>query len=230
VLGLGLGASHAPAASGDEAASAVSAMSEAWTLSERAQTLALAQQPAAALVDWERAYGLSRDPLLLLEIARMERQMGSDARATHAYERFLGQSSDGMPPRLRNWAERQLRATAAHTARLNVQTNVLGAAVDLEATRGVATTQGFVVSLLLDAGERRFSISKSGYETQSLVVSLEPGESRSLRVDLDKASGGRSSEGYGGAMRLTERNPDTGSRDQGTAPRVSGSGLRTARF
>jgi len=59
----------------------------------------------------------------------------------------------------------------------------------------VATSSGFVVSVLLDAGERRLSLSKPGYETRSLVLALEPGEVRALRVDLDKATSGRSETG-----------------------------------
>ena len=192
-----------PAASGAPVASA-QAMTEAWTLAESAQTLAEAHQPAAALAQWQRAYDLSFDPVLLLEVARLEREVGNAARATHAFEIFLERAGERVPEQRRIFAARQLQAAAAGTARLNVQTNVLGAVVELEPQRGVATGEGFVVNVLVDAGERRLSLSKPGYETQSLVLSLEPGEVRSLHVDLDKAAASRS-ESTSNKPRFSER-------------------------
>lgn len=168
------------------------AMTEAWKLAQNAQSLADSGSPAAALAAWQRAYDLSADPTLLLEIARLERDVGNHARATHAFEQFLAQGEARVPEQRLQLAARQLQASAAKIARLNVQTNVVGAAVELEPERGVANSNGFMVALLLDAGERRLSFGKPGYETRSVVVRLDPGEVRSLRVDLDKAAAGRS--------------------------------------
>ena len=67
--------------------------------------------------------------------------------------------------------------------------------VELEPQRGVAVSSGFVVDVLVDAGERRLSFSKPGFETRTLVISLAPGEVRTLRVDLDKPAAGRSETG-----------------------------------
>ncbi len=195
--GLAFLIGHAPAAQtplGQPVASA-EAMSEACALAESAQTLAEARQPAAALANWQRAYELSSDPTLLLEVARLEREVGHAARATHAFELFMAQGEGRVTVQRRVFAVRQLRAAAASTARVKLQTNVLGASVELEPERGVATGTGFVVHLLLDAGERRLSLSKPGFETRTLVLTLEPGEVRNLRVDLDKAAAGRSETG-----------------------------------
>jgi hypothetical protein len=170
-------------------------MSEAWKLAERAQGLAEARKPAEALANWQRAYELSSDPLLLLEIGRLERDRGNGARATHAFELFLAQGAERVSGSRLVFAARQLQAASSSTARLTVQTNVLGALVELEPQRGVATGGGFVVNLLLDAGERRLSFSKPGFETRSLVLTLEPGDVRSLRIDLDKPAAGRSERG-----------------------------------
>jgi tetratricopeptide (TPR) repeat protein len=171
------------------------AMTEAWVLAQQAQSLNDRHEPEAALVAWQRAYELSSDPTLLLEIGRLERDEGNFARATYAFERLLENGEDRVTAQRLQLATRQLQAAAARTARINVQTNVVGAAVEIEPARGVATGAGFVVKLLLDAGERRLSFGKPGYETRSLVVTLEPGEVRTLRVDLDKAVGGRSERG-----------------------------------
>ena len=170
-------------------------MAEAWALADSAQALAASRKPAEALVRWQRAYELSSDPTLLLEVARLERDLGNLARATYAFEQFLARGAGRVPEPQRQLAARQLQSAAASTARVNLQTNVLGASVELEAQRGVASGVGFAINLVLDAGERRLSLSKPGYETQSLVLKLEPGEGRSLRVDLDKAAGGRSETG-----------------------------------
>jgi hypothetical protein len=178
----------APVASGE-------AMSEAWKLADRAQALAEARKPAESLASWQRAYELSSDPRLLLEIGRLERDIGNGARATHAFERFLAQGVGRVPEARLVFATRQLQAASSSIARVTVQTNVLGALVELEPQRGVATGGGFVVNLLLDAGERRLSFSKPGFETQTVVLTLEPGDVRSLRIDLDKAAAGRSERG-----------------------------------
>lgn len=166
-------------------------MAEAWSLAEAAQAAAESHQPAAALVGLNRAYALSADPTLLLEVARLENEVGSPARAAHALEVFLERGAERLPQQ-RQLARRQLQALNAHTARVNVQTNVQGAEVEIEAERGVAKGSGFVVGLLLDVGERRISLSKPGYETQTVSLNLEAGEVRTLRVDLDKAARGRS--------------------------------------
>ncbi len=170
-------------------------MSEAWALAESAQSLAEARQPAAALANWRRAYELSSDPTLLLEVARLEREVGHAARATHAFELFMAQGEGRVSAQRRVFAARQLQAAAASTARVKLQTNVLGASVELEPERGVATGTGFVVNVLVDAGERRLSLSKPGFETRTIVLLLEPGEVRALRVDLDKPAAGRSETG-----------------------------------
>lgn len=176
-------------------ASTADGMNRAVALVERAQTLTDRSRGSEALVLWQSAYDLSRDPTLLLEVARLERQQGRAARATRAFEVYLAQGGDRVPARQGLVARRQMQEAAAVTARLHIRTNVLGAAVELEPERGVAAVDGFVLDLLLDAGERRVAFSKPGYETQSLVLTLEPGESRTLRVDLDKAVDDRSESG-----------------------------------
>jgi hypothetical protein len=189
-------APSAPDATEPVVASSV-AMSEAWTLADTAQSLADAHQLALALASYQRAYDLSRDPTLLLEVARLERDVGNPARAAHAFELFLEQVGDRASEPRKQLVTRQLQAAAATTARVNVQTNVVDAVAELEPQRGAATHSGFIVTLLLDAGERRISLSKPGYETQSLVLSLQPGEVRTLRVDLDKAAAGRTDNNPG---------------------------------
>jgi hypothetical protein len=179
----------------DEPESSSQAMAEAWALADSAQSRAEAREPEVAATKLWRAYELSGDPTLLLEVGRLERELGRSARATFAFEQFLAVGAERVPEPRRLLALRQLQAAASGTARLNVQTNVLGASIELEAEHGVATASGFSIGVLLDAGERRFSLSKPGYETRSLVLTLEPGEVRALRVDLDKAAGGRSETG-----------------------------------
>lgn len=173
------------------------AMAEAWSLAEEAQAALAAREPGGALRAFEHAFALSRDPTLLYELGRLEQELGHGARATHAFEQFLRLGAERAPLAHRQLAERQLKAASAVTARFSVQTNVVGAEVELEPERGVASNEGFVVTVLLDAGERRLSFSKPGYETRTVVLQVEPGEQRALRVDLEKAAGGRSETGYG---------------------------------
>lgn len=167
-------------------------MAEARAFAENAQALAEAHEHGAALAAWQRAYQLSTDPTLLWEIARLERELGHEARATHALELLLARGGERVSASHRLLATRQLQAASSATARVNIQTNVPGAELELESERGVVSGSGFVIELLVDAGERRLSLSKPGYDTRGLLVSLEPGEVRTLRVDLERAAAGRS--------------------------------------
>lgn len=169
-------------------------LSQAWALAESAQTLA-ARHPQEALPQYRQAYELSQDPLLLLEVARLERDVGHDARATHALELFLDRGVGRVSEQRMSVAARQWQSVAANTARLTVHTNVLGASLELEAEHGVASASGFLVNVLVDAGERRISLSKPGFETRTLLLNLERGEVRALRVDLEKPAGSRSETG-----------------------------------
>lgn len=164
-------------------------MAEAARLADAAQVDLVERRPVAALAAFQRAYDLSADPTLLLEIGRLERQLGNPARAAYAFEQFLERGSDRGSPERVQLTRRQLRDSSATTARLLLQTNVHGAAVELEARRGVATSSGFAVNVLLDAGERTLTLSKPGYETRTVQLNLIAGEVRSLRVDLEKAAG-----------------------------------------
>jgi hypothetical protein len=175
----------------DSGAAVDRAMAEASALAKVGQDELSAQRPATALAAFQRAYTLSADPALLLEVGRLEDRVGRPARAAHAFEVFLERGAERLPERVQ-LARQKLKALRGHTARVNLQTNVQGAEVELEAERGVAKSSGFVVSLLLDVGERRISLSKPGYETQTVTLELEPGDVRALRVDLDKAARGRS--------------------------------------
>jgi hypothetical protein len=161
-------------------------------LVDAAESLETRKQPAAALANWQRAYQLSSDPTLLLEVARLEHQAGNLARASHALEQFLAHGSERVTPERLRAATQELAVTAATTARVILETNVPGTQVDIESGRGVATASGFTVSLLLDSGERNLVLSKPGYEAQALAINLIPGEVRSVRMHLEKAAGGQS--------------------------------------
>ncbi|RYZ03686.1 MAG: hypothetical protein EOO73_26885 [Myxococcales bacterium] len=195
MAGFALLMGHAPPAEMAEPAASSRNMAAAWALADSATNGPLSRQPDVALSQLREAYALSFDPTLLLEIGRLEREVGNLARATYAFEQFLASDAERVPEPRRVLALRQLQGAAAGIARMNVQTNVLGASVELEPERGVASASGFAISVLLDAGERRFSLSKPGYETRALVLTVEPGEVRTLRVDLEKAAGGRSETG-----------------------------------
>lgn len=172
--------------------SAARALAEAVTLVDDAKSLEARKQPADALANWQRAYQLSSDPTLLLEVARLEHQAGNLARASHALEQFLALGSARVRPERLRAVTQQLRVAAAATARVTLETNVLGTHVDIESGRGVATASGFTVSLLLDSGERKLVLSKPGYEAQALAINLIPGEVRSVRMHLEKAAGSQS--------------------------------------
>ena len=191
LAGFAFLAGHAgrPASVEPAAPSPLRAMAEAASLTDAAQRELEQRRPIPALSAFQRAYQLSADPTLLLEIGRLERRLGNSARAAHAFEQFLERGSDRASPERVQLTRRQLRDSSATTARLSLQTNVHGATVELEPQRGVATPSGFAVDVLLDAGERTLLVSKSGYDSRTLQLNLIPGEVRSLRVDLEKAAG-----------------------------------------
>jgi len=187
-------------------------MAEASALMDSARSLEAHQQAPAALASWQRAYDLSSDPSLLLEVARLERAAGNWARATHALEQFLEPGTGRRTSVRTQWASEQLRVLTASTARLTLETNVQDATVELERDRGVVSSAGYVASVLLDAGERSLVLTKPGYETHALAVHLLPGETRTLRVHLEKAVGGQSALPDRPRWAALRASPDTAAR------------------
>lgn len=185
-------------------------MNTAWHLFEEATELLASGQRGAALERFKRAYELSSDPRLLYEVGELQRSQGQHAQAADAYTAFL--RSEHVPVGRVTAARRALAAVSIHTAELQLETNVQGATVAPD--RGVVRGYGYVVELLLDAGERQISLSKPGYETRTLTLALAPGESRRMRVDLEKADRGSSEHG-GARVRLAEL---AGARPRATAP------------
>jgi hypothetical protein len=117
MAGLAFLMGHAPPPAPAEGVTTTpEAFSRAWALADSAQALAAARQPAAALANWQRAYELSSDPTLLLEVARLEREIGHAARATRAYELFLAHGEGRVSEPRRLLAARQLQAAATNTA------------------------------------------------------------------------------------------------------------------
>jgi len=145
----------------------------------------------AALAMPQRAYDLSRDPNAAARVARLEYEVGNAARATHAFESFLAQcAARARAPQFA--AARQLQTAAASTARLPCKPTCLrrlGSSSSPARCRGANASS---VSAVLDAGERRISFSKPGYETRTLQLKLDPGEPAPAASTSTKADGGRS--------------------------------------
>ncbi len=166
------------------------AMAEAWASFQRGAALRARGELEPALAELGRAHQLSSDPALLFDIAQLEQELGRNALAADALGGYLRELGPALPEARRAATQRQLDALSARTGTLLLQTNVQGATIELD--DAVVNARGFGASISVDAGKRRVSLSKPGYETKTLWLELAPGETQELRVDLDKATAGRS--------------------------------------
>jgi hypothetical protein len=106
----------------------------------------------------------------LFNIGQVSVQLGRYARAVQALKQYLTLGGKNIAPARVASVQEDLRMLEGRTAHLQISSNVEGAEVLLDDVRiGVTPIEG---SLLVDAGEHRLTLQKSGYvsRTERLVL------------------------------------------------------------
>ena len=134
-----------------------------------------------ALVEFERAYEISKNYKILFNIGQVQYELKSYARARLAFEQYLALGGDRIDPARRADVERDLASLRARTATLTVRTNVPGAEIAIhDRNLGRAPVEAAVV----DAGIARVQASSPGHETIVREIALAGGDVRTMPIEL----------------------------------------------
>lgn len=137
-----------------------------------------------ALIEFERAYSYIPDYRVLYNIGQVSIQLGRYARASLALQQYLTQGGASIPAARISAVREDLKMLEGRTAHLQVVTNVDEVEVLLDDLPIGVTPM--VAPTLVDAGEHRLTLRKSGYITRTERLVLAGRDENKLQVDLDE--------------------------------------------
>lgn len=137
-----------------------------------------------ALVEFQRAYELSRRPTVLFNIAATCQSLRRYGDAIEALRRFLAESTEEQR-RQRRDAERTLHDLEQLIAHLTIVVDPADATLQVD---GRVQSPG--ASLIVGPGTHRIQVSRDGRRTHLQEFTIASGESRELRVTLAPMDGG----------------------------------------
>ena len=137
-----------------------------------------------ALIEFERAYSYVPDFRVLYNIGQVSIQLGRYARAAQALKQYLNDGASKIPAARAKAVQGDLTMLEGRTARLLIKSNVEGADVLLDDTPLGRTPMD--ESVLVDAGEHRVIVQKSGYVTRTEPLVLAGHDESTLQLDLNE--------------------------------------------
>jgi hypothetical protein len=135
-----------------------------------------------AQLEFQRAYELVPNYRVLYNLGLVSERLGSYAKATLAFERYLREGGSEVPAERRAEVERDLALLQSKTARFVADVAVPGAEVLVDEIPVGTTPLG--APLVLDVGDHRVALRKNGYEPQTRFVQLAGGESVRVVFEL----------------------------------------------
>ena len=135
----------------------------------------------AALVEFKRAYELSKNPRLLYNVAQAQYQAHDYAEALASFETYLREGGDKLPRARRAEVDKEIAKLHARVGRLTVRSSVQDAAVtvDDEAAGPAPMTRNVAV------GARRITVKKDGYIPWTQSVEVASGDDRVVEAVLE---------------------------------------------
>jgi len=144
----------------------------------------------SALLRFSRAYDVTHDPRLLVEMATCEKNMQQYARAARYLEQALATASAGLTASQTKEAQNLYNSLLPFLGRVRVSVAPPGATVIVdEVTVGQAPLSAEV---LVDTGESHFRVTKPGFRDFTASLTAAGGSQRLLDVKLERdVEGGR---------------------------------------
>jgi hypothetical protein len=137
---------------------------------------------ALALVEFRRAYDLAPNYRVLYNIGQVNIQLFNYAAARIALEKYLQDGGTEIPAPRRSQAETDLKMLRERTAYLQIVTVPGGSDVIIdEMPVGKAP---FEEPLLVNAGQRKITVNRSGYASQTRYITLAGGDRNDVRFEL----------------------------------------------
>jgi hypothetical protein len=171
---------------GDAAAAPMSAtlQSEARTDYQAARILYMNQDYAGALVKFQRAYELSGEPRLLWNMAACEKFLRHYAAVLRLLERYEREYRGVMSPGHRAEFTDVLKTVRLLVTRVHIQADPDGAHVFLDEV--LVGTTPLAEPLLVDLGQRKIRIHKSGYKDHLITRNYSDTSEVILRLKLQR--------------------------------------------
>jgi tetratricopeptide (TPR) repeat protein len=143
----------------------------------------------AAVVEFKRAYELSKNWRLLYNVAQAQYQAHDYAEALDSFETYLHEGGDKLPRQRRAEVDKEIARLRARVGRLTIRTSVAEAlvSVDDEAVGAAPVTRNVAV------GARRVTVKKDGYVPWTRSVEVASGDDRVVEVVLEPVTGSAAS-------------------------------------
>jgi len=137
-----------------------------------------------AAIEFDRAYELVPNYRALYNIGQVRIQLHNYARATKALQAYLKEGGTKIDADRKKSVMDDLEMLATRTATLALTSNEDGA--ELKVDGELAGMTPLSEPLLLDTGEHRIGISKLGFVTREISVTLASRDSQSMQLDIQK--------------------------------------------
>jgi hypothetical protein len=135
----------------------------------------------AALVEFKRAYELSKNWRLLFNVAQAEYQAHDYPEALNSFETYLREGGDKVPRARRAEVDKEIARLHARVGRITIRSSVQDAvvSVDDDALGPAPVTRTVAV------GPRRVTVRKDGYVPWTQSVEIASGDDRVVEVVLE---------------------------------------------
>ncbi|WP_437759115.1 PEGA domain-containing protein [Sorangium sp. So ce1389] len=137
-----------------------------------------------AIIKFERAYELSRDPRLLWNIALCQKNLKRYTRLLATIEQLLRDAGPQLTEQDRKDAADLIEATKAYVSRLDLQASEAGATVLVDG-REVGQTP-LREPVLLDIGARKIRVTKKGFKDVEVTEQVAGGGVVTVKATLEK--------------------------------------------
>lgn len=139
---------------------------------------------ANAIIKFERAYELSREPRLLWNVALCQRELKRYTRMLATIEKLRKDAGPQLSARDRKDAEDLVNAIQAYVTRVTVKVNEPGAAVFIDGVQ--AGVSPLDKPVLVDVGPRKIRVTKPGFKEATVDRDIVGGGELTLNVELER--------------------------------------------
>lgn len=136
----------------------------------------------SALVEFRRAYDISKNFKVLYNIGQTEYELADYAGALRSFERYLQGGGAEIEPARRAQVEEDLKKLSARVARVEIKSNAQGAEVLVDDV--VVGVTPLPEAVLVSIGRRKISLQKGGAVSPARFVDLAGGDKTSVTIEL----------------------------------------------
>lgn len=186
LLLLGIQSTTCVALAKPSSETAPAAADEASQRFQRGVTLYHERSFDAALAEFNRAYELAPDHRVLYNIAQVQAERGDFVSAVKYFRKYLADGGSAVSESRTAEVKTEIARLETRTAKLHVLGNVAGAELLIDGEPlGVLP----LASVPVNAGTRRITLRKKGFEPEELRLMLTGGEDRTVQMTLRSESG-----------------------------------------